>query len=282
MYSEWSKRSRILLGVLLVLSVMILTVYFREGSNGILHRAQRYTVNIVVPLQSGVARAVAPVRSTFRFITSIGSLSTKSKKLEKENRKLKAEIVTLEQAKKENKRLRKLVGFKERSDFTTVPAHVIGKSSTEWQAVIVLDKGKNDGIKKNMSVVVDGGLIGQVIDSSPNACRIQLITDQKSGVGVQVVGTGETGVLQGQISRELRLSYISKDSKLKKGDKVVTSGLGGVFPKGIYIGTVRKVAKRPYSLFKEIKVKSLVDFTKLEEVLIITDPLPRNPSGSED
>ena len=103
MYSEWSKRSRILLGVLLVLSVMILTVYFREGSNGILHRAQRYTVNIVVPLQSGVARAVAPVRSTFRFITSIGSLSTKSKKLEKENRKLKAEIVTLEQAKKENK-----------------------------------------------------------------------------------------------------------------------------------------------------------------------------------
>jgi rod shape-determining protein MreC len=268
--------------LLVILSVAILTLYFREGSNGFLHRVQRYTVNIVVPLQAGISRAVSPIKSAFRFVAEIGSLRAKNQGLEKENKKLKTEIVSLRLMKKENERLRKLVGFKEKTDFTTIPAHVIGKSSTDWQAAIVLDKGSDDGVEKNMPVVVDSGLVGQVIDSSPKACRVQLITDQKSGVGVQMLSTGETGVLQGQINGELKINFISKDSKAKKGDEVVTSGLGGVFPKGLYVGKVKKIARRPYSLFKEIDVESSVEFVKLEEVLIITSPLPKNPYETEE
>ncbi len=277
LYPQLSKRSRIVFGLLLVLSVTTLTFYYGESSNGILHRAQRYTVNMVVPLQSGFSRIVTPLRSAVQFVSSIGGLSSKNRRLTRENQRLKAEIAQLEQMKKENKRLRKLVGFKQETDFVTVPAHIIGKSSTDWQAVIILDKGRDDGVMKNMPVVVDGGLVGQVIDSSPKACRVQLITDQKSGVGVQIVETGDTGVLQGQIDGELRLSFISKEVKLTEGDRIVTSGLGGVFPKGIYVGTVQKVGKRAYSLFKEIKVKSAVEFSKLEDVLIITKPLPHDP-----
>ncbi len=282
MYPRWSRRNRIIFGLLVILSVAILTLYFREGSNGFLHRVQRYTVNIVVPLQAGISRAVSPIKSAFRFVAEIGSLRAKNQGLEKENKKLKTEIVSLRLMKKENERLRKLVGFKEKTDFTTIPAHVIGKSSTDWQAAIVLDKGSDDGVEKNMPVVVDSGLVGQVIDSSPKACRVQLITDQKSGVGVQMLSTGETGVLQGQINGELKINFISKDSKAKKGDEVVTSGLGGVFPKGLYVGKVKKIARRPYSLFKEIDVESSVEFVKLEEVLIITSPLPKNPYETEE
>ncbi len=281
LYPHWSKRNRIVFALLLILSVMILTLYFREGSNGILHRAQRYTVNIVVPLQSGVSRAVSPFKSAFQFVMNIGNLSDRNQMLEEENKNLKAKAVTLQRIRKENERLRKLLGFKEKTDFTTIPAHVIGKSSTDWQAVIVLDQGRDDGVKKNMPIVIHGGLVGQVIDSSPKACRVQLITDQKSGVGVQIVGTSETGILQGQLSGELKVDFVSKDAKLEKGDKVVTSGLGGIFPKGIYVGKVKRVVKRPYSLFKDIKVESPVEFAKLEEVLIITNPLPKNSYGTE-
>lgn len=282
MYPRWSRRNRIIFGFLVVFSLMILTLYFREGSNGILHRVQRYTVNIVVPLQSGVSRAVSPFRSAFQFVTSIGALSSRNQTLKEENQKLKTEVVSLRMMEKENKRLRRLVGFKEKTGFTTVPAHVIGKSSSDWQAVIVLDKGRDDGVKKNMAVVVDAGLVGQVIDSSAKACRVQLITDQKSGVGIQIVSTSETGVLQGEISGQLRINYVSKDAKLKKGDQAVTSGLGGIFPKGIYVGKVKKVRQRPYGLFKEVEVESPVEFARLEEVLVVTRPLPKSPYGTED
>jgi len=282
LYPRWSKRNRIIFAILIVFSITVLTLYFRESSNGILHRVQRYTVNMVVPLQSGVSRAISPFRSAFRFVAGIGSMNSENRALKKENKKLKADVVTLRMAEKENKRLKKLLGFKDKTDLVLMPAHVIGKSSTAWQDVVVLDKGREDGIKKNMPVVVDSGLVGQVIDASPSACRVQLITDQKSGVGAQIVSTGETGVVQGQIGGELKLSFISKGSEVKRGDQIVTSGLGGIFPKGIYIGVVKKVIQRPYGLFKEIEIESAVGFHRLEEALIITNPVPKNPYGTED
>jgi len=282
LYPQSTRRNWAIFSLLVVLSVMIITLYFREGSNGILHGVQRYTVNIVVPLQSGVSKAVSPFKSAFRFVTSIGSMRTKNQRLEKENSRLRKEIASLHLTDSENKRLRELVGLKRKLDLSTAPAQVIGKSSTDWQAVIVLDKGRNEGVKKNMPVIVDSGLVGQVIDSSPKACRVQLITDQKSGVGVQIISTSETGVLQGQIDEKLKISFIDKNSKVKKGDEVVTSGLGGIFPKGLYVGKVRRISSRPYSLFKEIEVESFVEFAKLEEVLIITNPFPRNPYETKE
>ena len=128
-----------------------------------------------------------------------------------------------------------------------------------------------------MPVVVAEGLVGQVTQVSGHAAEVQLITDQKSGVAAQLIGSGETGIVEGEVDRKLKLNFVSKDSKVRKGDLVITSGLGGVFPKGLFIATVSKTTQRPYSLYKDISLYSPVHFNGLEEVLVIVNPPPKSP-----
>lgn len=271
-----------MLGILIILSIAILTVHFREGDSGVLHRLQRASLNLIAPIQAGVTKITSPFYHTSRSIGELLTMRSENRRLKKEVARLRKEVVDLTELERENRKLRKLIGFAEKASFRIAPAQVIGKSTSDWQANVILDKGWSDGIRKNMPVVVTEGLAGQIVAVASHASQAQLLIDQKSGVGAQIQETSETGIAQGELGGGLKLLYIKKDSKAEKGDKVITSGLGGVFPKGIFIGVIVTVKKSEYALHKEIKVKPVVDFTRLEEVLIITNPPPKPPFSLEE
>ena len=271
-----------MLGISIILSIAILTISFREASEGIIHGLQRASLNIIAPIQAGVTKFVNPIYQSSRSVGEFFYLRRENMRLKREVARLRSETIELEELRKENVRLRRLTGFARRAPYRTVAAHVIGKSTSDWQANVILDKGSVDGIRKNMPVVVTEGLVGQVVEVAARASQVQLLTDQKSGVGAETQETSETGVAQGQLGGGLKLLYVDKNSEVKRGDRVVTSGLGGVFPKGIFIGSIVTVREKDYALHKEIKIVPAVDFSRLAEVLIITNPPPKPPFDIEE
>lgn len=282
LHSSSRKKNNIVLVFLILFSISILTVHFKEGPDGLLHRIQRVGISITAPLQTGTTKIINFFGSNVRSITDIFDLRRENKQLKKEIVKLKRQFVFYKEIESENDRLRKLIGFGERLKYRTLSAQVIGKSPNDWQAAIILDKGYTDGVTRNMPVFTNDGLIGQVVQVASNASQIQLILDQRSGVGVQISSTGETGVLQGQIDGFPKLEFISRNSGVKVGDEVLTSGLGGVFPRGIMVGRITSAQVNEYSLNKQIEVKPAVDFSKLEEALIITNPPLKPPFVAEE
>jgi rod shape-determining protein MreC len=251
--------------------LFIFTIYFREGEAGFLRSVQRLAFAFTSTVQVQVKRVVSPLQRGWRFLSSLGRLSRENEVLKKKVSKLELEVKRLESLEEENQRLKKLLGFKEEHPLRTMPAKMIGASASNWQSAILIDRGSKSGIKKGMSVVTSEGLVGQVIEVAQDTAKILLITDPKSGVAIKIKRTGEEGVLKARINGELYLKYIEKTARVRVGDKIYTSGLGRVFPRGILVGTVREVQQPRLSLYKKVVVKPAVNFSRLEEVLVVLE-----------
>ena len=266
----FSKRNYLIILGLIFFSMAILTVHFREGENGPIHRLQRLVMAATAPAQMAVSSSLQPVRDGWNYLAHFGDIKRENRRLKTEIGELRQTVGELQSLKSENMRLRKIVKFKDKAEYASVPAHVIGKPSSNWRSSVVIDCGLNDGIDRGMPVVVGGTLVGQVTEVSGGAAKVTLLNDVQSGVSVQVRRTSEVGIVKGQLKNQrLVLQYISRDSSIKQGDKVVTSGLGGVFPKGLDVGKVLKVSQSVYSLHKIVEIAVPVNFADLEEVLVV-------------
>jgi rod shape-determining protein MreC len=146
---------------------------------------------------------------------------------------------------------------------------VIGWDSSVLFKSIIIGRGENDGLKINMPVVNSKGVIGRTVSVSPNYTQVLLITDQNSAVDGLVQRSRCRGMLKGRGLSECSFDYVIKACDIETGDAIVTSGLGRAFPKGLYLGTVKKIKDSPDKLFKDVMVAPAVDFSKLEEVLVI-------------
>jgi rod shape-determining protein MreC len=262
--------SRIALGLLVLISVAALVIHFREGDNGFLHNIQKFSVNMLAPLQAGSFSVARGFSDTWSNITEFSKLKEDNRALKREVSEHRRDTVTLKDLSLENKRLRSEIGAPVRKEFITVFATVIGKSVNTWQATVILDKGYNSGIRKQMAVATADGLVGQVMSTTASSCLVQLIMDQKSAVGVRLQNSRATGIVEGEGQENLRLNYLAKDVKTVKGEDVLTSGLGGVYPAGMIVGTVASAGKNTNGLFQDVRVSPTVDFWTLEEVFIIT------------
>lgn len=265
---DW--RNRIALALLILISVSVLVIHFRESDTGFLHNLQRFSVNLLSPLQAGSFSVARGVSNAWRSVTEFGSLEDENRALKKEIAELRRDTVELKELELENARLRKDIGAPVREQFTTVFATVIGKSVNSWQATVILDKGSRDEVKTKMPVATADGLVGQVMSTTSNSCLVQLIMDQKSAVGVRLQNSRATGIIEGEGENELKLNYFSKDVKVVKGEVVLSSGLGGLYPPGLVVGTVSKVGNLTNGMFQDVRVSPVVDFWTLEEVFIIT------------
>jgi rod shape-determining protein MreC len=181
-----------------------------------------------------------------------------------------------EEMKRENERLRNLIGIQSKLEYETVIAEVVAKSPQNIYKTIIVNRGKESGIERWMPVVAyqDGMkcVVGKVIDVQPFSARIQPLIDQSNYIGAMLKDTRYSGLLVGQspVSEQCLLQYIDRRADIAYGDMVVTSGMGGIFPKGIPIGEVISVSKKTYGIFQEAMVQPTVDFGRLEEVYIIT------------
>lgn len=206
--------------------------------------------------------------------------------LRKENTRMRAEVETLRMENHRylelmatQSRLRELLQFKNTMDWPVVAAQVIGRDPTGWFESVIIDKGKSSGLKVNMPVVNAGGVVGQVVSVSPSYSKVLLVVDQNSAVDCLIQRSREKGIVKGQSPSICKLDYVLKTGDVAAGDIAVTSGIGGVYPKGLLVGEVLEVQDNPWELFKYIKMKPAVDFSKLEEVLVILreDPLSNSP-----
>lgn len=211
--------------------------------------------------------------------------------LEEENRILR---VTIEGLKAErlrsveesaaNKRLRALLGFKERAGLPSVAAEVIGEDLGAESRTLLIDKGRHDGIHRNAAVVTEAGVVGKVAELGDVTSRVLLLVDHRSAVDGLVQRTRAKTVVRGSGLPQASLDYLERREDVRAGDLVVTSGYGGIFPKGLRIGTVEHVEAAPFGLFQKAELKPAVEFGRLEEVLVLTslDREPLEPGASAD
>lgn len=204
-----------------------------------------------------------------------------------DNRRLQQEVEALRSRNNElreevlaSRRLAALLELKQRVEPVTLAAQVIGQDATNWYRALVLDKGANDGVRIDMGVVAPAGVVGRIVKTTPYSSMVLLVTDPNNAVTGLIQRTRDEGIVEGTVKGRARMKYIPLLSALQAGDKVVTSGLMGGFPKGLPIGTITEIEKDESDLFQSAELVPEVDFRKLEEVLIITESLPQRPSGA--
>ena len=195
-----------------------------------------------------------------------------------ENTQLKNEIHELKMANSRyrellatQERIEELLQFKQTINRPVLAAQVIGLDPTGWFKSVIIDKGKWAGLRIDMPVVNAFGVVGRVVSVSSNYAKVLLIIDQNSAVDCLVQRSRDRGMLKGLMSEICKLDYVAKSNDITMGDIVVTSGLGGVFPKGLPVGRILDVKEISGELFKDIKIRTAVDFSKLEEVLVILE-----------
>jgi rod shape-determining protein MreC len=169
----------------------------------------------------------------------------------------------------ENKRLKGLINFRKEIPYTTIPAEIIGRDPTNWSGSVIIDKGLDNGVRENRAVISTKGLVGRTLEAGRHSAKILLITDPNSKVGVVIQRNRQGGILAGRPDGKCKMIYIALDSDVAPGDKVVTAGVGSIFPKGILVGEVLSVEKEPGRLYKNAIVRTTAELSKAEEVLCI-------------
>lgn len=276
--TETNKRKIGWLILLVALSIILMTVWSRESDTGPIHRVRVATETVAAPISSAGKWVSTPFRGFFSWMSDLGVSRGQLSELRDQNKELRARVVALEETRLDNKRLSELINSTNAQGYKGVTATVIGLPPSAWNQVIITDKGSKDGIEINMPALGPYGLIGQVIEVGPTYSRIRLLTDQKSGVASLIQRGRKTGITKGSISGDLMLDFISAESTVTAGDVVLTSGLGGVYPKGLLIGEVLEVSKETNALYKSIKLTPANDISTVENVLILTDTAPSTDS----
>ena len=174
-----------------------------------------------------------------------------------------------------NERLQKLLQFREKISSSVVAAEVIGQDPSSWFRSMTINKGEKEGVRRGMAVISTEGIVGQILKTSPHHSIVLLITDYNSAVDSIVRRTRAKTIVEGRGENRCQLKYLLRAEEVVPGDIVVTSGLSGNFPKGLMVGEVRSVDKKGHSIFQYAELVPIVDLTRLEEVLVITQsPLP--------
>lgn len=264
------------LAVLLLVSMAMLTVYFREPVGGVLHSTQRGGLVVISPLESGVSTILQPFKDAYAWASGLISASSENERLRQEADILRGEVIALREAADENRRLRDLLDFTNQpsypQDYRTIPARVIGRSASPWNATITINQGSDAGVTMGQTVVSGKGLVGQISAVTSNSAQVLLIVDHNSHVEAKLQTGSAAGTVVGSVNSLLEMDFVDKNMKVTKNDVVVSSGTGKLFVKGVPIGVVEEAADQEIEYFKRISVSPFVDFGSLEEVLVLVPP----------
>ena len=252
---------------------------------------------IVAPFQRIFSWAGSQLAFIKATVTEVSTLHEQNKQLREEVELLRAQNLTASEYASENQRLRNLLGYKQvATQFDLVAASVIGRESATWSSVIVINRGTLDGVADNMAVVTEMGLVGHVMEAGLNTAKVQLLLDPRSSVGtlIQRPESRVAGIVEGDIKNpnHPKMVNIPKDSDVQVNDMVVTSGFGGVYPKGLVVGKIVDIHNEEGGLLKYGVLDTSVNFQKLEDVAIIVasreappeplQPPPQTPGTETD
>lgn len=253
--------------IFILLSLILLSLSIGKGQEW--NPAEKLIAEIAAPFQKLFVGTISITRNIWRNYFFLVEARQENVLLKKQLDLLKIENSRYQELLLANQRLQKLLNFRENTDEPLLPARVIGWDSSGLFKSIIVDKGENDSLRINMPVVNSEGAVGRVVSVSPNYAQVLLITDHNSAVDGLVQRSRGRGMVKGMGSGECYFDYVIKTCDIKEGDTIVTSGLGRIFPKGLHLGKVKRINDSPNKLFKDVRVTPAVDFSKLEEVLIV-------------
>jgi len=260
-------RYGILLAVLLV-SLLLLTVQTRGGGTG---RAGELVTIAVTPVQSLLVRIHRGALNLWANYVDWKSVRRDNATLREENEHLRVQALQAGETREENARLRRLLVLKDRLPLATLAGEVIGREAGGWVRSLTVNRGRGDGISQQTPVIVPDGLVGRVVQVHRGAAVVQLLNDPASTVGAVVQRTRTAGLVEGDAGGTVRFKFMARDgASVAPGDLVVTSGLGTLFPKGLPVGRVIKIEDKGSALFHFAVLAPAVDFSRVEEVLLVT------------
>ena len=251
--------------LLFVLLLPLLVLLQNQKVTGPLHAFSLTVLKPVFLAGESIAGAANGIRS---FGERVWKAFQNQSGYETRIAELENKVRTLEEASKENERMRKLLEFRKTVTGKTIAARVIGWDPSPWRKTVILDKGSRHGIKKDMAVIVPEGLAGRVLETGPEISRVILLTDPDARVSSVADQSRGQGVVEGDGSPNLKMAYLELDANVAVGESVLTSG-SGLFPKGLRIGKITALSKDASGLHLEASVQSFVRFSKLEEVLCL-------------
>lgn len=283
-------RRRIVVGVLVLLSLALITVSFRQSSGGGLDGAQNVGVTVLRPFEIAAERVAAPFRDLYGWTSGVLRAKSENARLRTELDEMRQRYIAAESALQDVAKLRQLLDYQDTAsypaDFRQVNARVIARPPSLFEQQIVIAAGSLNGISLHDPVVTSDGLVGEVTKLTDRAARVTLLTDPDSAVASHVLSSGASGLIRRGPGDggSLFLDQVTKDQVVLLDDIVVTAGtLGGrlrsLYPKGIPIGVVTSVGQTDTDLYMQVQVDPYVDFSGLHSVavLVSTRPKPRLP-----
>ena len=233
-------------------------------------------------VQRAAAGMTGGVRSAWNGYVNLRGVRGENEELKRQLGELQVRFQQERAAAERTRQLERLLGFQHQIGVDTVAAGVIGAGASPDFRTVTIDRGSSAGVRTNMAVIAPTGVVGRIVTSTAHASKVQLLIDRNAGAGALVERTRAQGVILGPDQQDgalLRMDYVSSIADVKVGDAIVTSGIDGIFPKGFLIGNVQSV-DRGNGIYKVIRVRAAVDFTSLEEVLVVKSP-PSQASSAE-
>lgn len=272
------RRNTTVLAVLVLVSLVLLTMDYRQGDGGSVAAVQRGAMAVFSPIQEGFATVVSPVGGFFSSIAEYGQLRAENAALEEELERLREGRVSVAELERQNRELREQLAMRERLGFTTTGAHVIAQAPGPFEWSVLIDAGGDAGLRPGMAVVNEAGLVGKLVQVTRSNARVQLVSSPQAGFIVRLVGTGEEGFLSGRGSRPLQLEMTDAETEVEPGAEVVTSTFGGSsIPDGIPVGEVEPHPQTDQAGAAVLSLRPYVDLSRLGLVQIVLDA-PEHPS----
>ncbi len=262
------RREGLLLLILIVTSFFLISHQVRDETG--MTYLKRGAVAVLSPFQSGVTRVSGAVTGIWNGYVFLFGVRTENRLLREEISQLRSEVQHLREELDRAGSLFQHYRYQEETGFTGVTGRVIGESPDPWSRTVVLDRGSRDGVQAGMPIVTPEGLAGRVLEVTGRSSVARLIVDRSSQVPVMVDRSRSRAILEGEGSGTCRLKYLGRTEDIREGDLIITSGLAGVFPRGIEVGTVTEVMKKSHGLYQYAKLLPKAPVGRLEDVLILT------------
>ena len=262
------------LGIIITIVILVFLVIITNLNNDILSKIINPFTKITMSVQSGVTYIKNKISKNDSYFVTVNSLQAQNEQLKKENDNLKQSNQEIEILKAENKTLKAQMKLSDMySDFSTTPAYVIQKDFSNYSKTIVINVGNNDGIKSGMTVVAEGGVVGYIVSVEDKSSKVQTIVDTASAVSAVFENTEKSLVTRGILDSNNRIkgTYIDNDVVINEGDNIVTSGIGGIYPKNINVGKVKEIINTKNKTNRYVYIEPSVNFDELSNVLVINN-----------
>ena len=260
------------IGVIITIIILVLLVVFTNRNTENISTIQNFANVVIVPIQNGLTYLKNKINNNDKFFENVNELKTENEELKQKNSELEKSLREFEVMKTENEQLKQQLNLAEKyGEYTTVPGTIISRDISNYSKTLVINIGSDNGVKENMTVIADEGLVGYIVSTTAKTAKIQTIVDSASSTSCLASTTRDVMTCKGTIESEstLKATNLKIGSNVIQGDSVETSGMGGIYTKGIHVGRIKKVETGTNKIDSYAVIETAVDFNKLETVLVI-------------